>query len=95
MDYMPLFIVIGGFIAMLVYFLVMNIKCRREFKRLAILGELKGKTIDDIVAEIGEPDSRLPIANGDFCQWVQFGYHLSLTFDKDGVCTAVDSLKKN
>ncbi|MGN0650300.1 MAG: hypothetical protein ACI4KM_07675 [Oscillospiraceae bacterium] len=95
MDFIPLLIGVGMFAVLFVYHAVMTIMCRRQYKKIETLGELKGKSIDEIVDMIGLPDSQMQVSNGKFCQWVQFGYHLSLTFDKEGVCTAVDSMKKN
>lgn len=92
MDFIPLYIIIGGLITVAIYRIVLAIKCRRTCKKLDSLGELKGKKYSEVVNGIGQPDSKLPVSAGSFCQWLRYGYHLALTFDKDGVCKSVDSL---
>ena len=95
MDCTPFMIMGLCIIGISAYHVIMTATCKSSCRRLNRLGKLEGMRIEDIVGTIGEPDSMMSISSGSHCQWVQFGYHLSLTFDEDGVCTEVDSLKTN
>ncbi|HKN71726.1 MAG TPA: hypothetical protein VJX30_11880 [Terriglobales bacterium] len=48
-------------------------------------GELMGKTVDEIVAAVGPPNSRSAMANGQWLlQWQATGYHIALLFSVEG-----------
>ena len=54
------------------------------------VGTLKGRTADEIIEAVGNPNSRSTYHDGQFLlQWLESGYHISLRFDADGVCTGV------
>jgi hypothetical protein len=58
-------------------------------KKFAALGALKGRTKDEIVEEVGLPNSvSLVGANKELLQWQRPGYHIALLFT-DGVCEGV------
>ncbi len=45
------------------------------------LGELKGKSRQEIEAVVGPPNAVSAIAEGkSVCQWMQTGYHIALLF---------------
>jgi hypothetical protein len=55
----------------------------RELARsFAALGQMTGKTLGEIVAVVGPPNSRAGMAhNTILCQWHANGYHIALLFD--------------
>jgi len=53
------------------------------------LGDLRGKTSGQIIARVGQPQSRSQIeADSTLLQWMATGYHISLIF-KDDICQGV------
>lgn len=58
--------------------------------KFAELGELKGKTRQQIIAAVGPPNSVSAGAEGrQVIQWIVTSYHVALVFDADGVCEGV------
>lgn len=54
------------------------------------LGELKGKTEEEIVAAVGTPQSvSADEDGGKILQWTAAGYHIVLVFDAKGKCAGV------
>jgi hypothetical protein len=54
------------------------------------LGTLKGRTAEEIIEAVGPPNSRSAYRDSrSLLQWLEPGYHISLGFDADGVCTGV------
>ncbi|MFY9674880.1 MAG: hypothetical protein WAK13_10535 [Terriglobales bacterium] len=46
---------------------------------------MTGKTIDEIVAVVGQPSSRSSMAHGQLLlQWQATGYHMALLFNPEG-----------
>ena len=48
------------------------------------LGNMTGKTADEIIAAVGAPSARSAVAGGMLLQWQAPGYHMALSFDADG-----------
>jgi hypothetical protein len=53
--------------------------------RFQILGDMTGKTTDQIIAVVGLPTSRSSMAHGQtLLQWQATGYHIAMLFDAEG-----------
>ena len=53
------------------------------------MGTLKGRTKDEILAEVGPPNSFSSVGEGkELLQWQQPGYHIALLFT-NGICDGV------
>ena len=58
---------------------------RRLHSQFRALGDMTGKTVDEIVAGVGPPSSRSSMAHGQWLlQWQATGYHMALLFDAEG-----------
>lgn len=63
----------------------------RKFIRL---GVLSGKSYNEIIAIVGDPNSTHTIGSERLCQWIQPSYNISLIFDKNNICLGVHSETK-
>lgn len=65
-----------------------------NFKRVTAdtNGVIAGKTLQEIVAVCGNPNSvsSMP-GGGTLCQWIATGYHIALLFDENNVCEGISS----
>ena len=52
--------------------------------RFIDLGNMQGKTMDEIIAEVGAPSARSAVAGGILLQWQAPGYHIAVSFDANG-----------
>jgi len=53
--------------------------------RFVAVGNMTGKTADEIIAGVGPPRSRSSIAHGRMLlQWQATGYHMAILFDASG-----------
>jgi hypothetical protein len=58
---------------------------RRLCERFKALGDMTGKTVDEIIAGVGPPTSRSAMAHGKvLLQWQATGYHVALLFSAEG-----------
>ncbi len=58
---------------------------RRLCERFKALGDMTGKTVDEIIAGVGSPTSRSAMAHGQvLLQWQATGYHVALLFKAEG-----------
>lgn len=58
-------------------------------QRFASIGDLRGRSLHEIVAAVGEPVSRSAVADGKVVyQWMGDWYHIALLFEGD-VCEGV------
>ena len=49
------------------------------------LGDMTGMTSGEIIARVGQPNSRSAMANGQLLlQWQATGYHMAILFDPQG-----------
>lgn len=66
-----------------------NIKRTGVQNALASLGDLKGKTRDQIIEVCGEPRKTEQLANGTKDTWWDFVYKVTISFDNKGNFTAI------
>jgi hypothetical protein len=53
--------------------------------RFQLLGNMTGKTADEIIVVVGQPTSRSSIAHDQMLlQWQATGYHIALLFNAEG-----------
>ncbi len=58
---------------------------RRLCERFKALGDMTGKTVDEIVAGVGPPTSRSAMPHGQMLlQWQATGYHVAMMFSAEG-----------
>jgi hypothetical protein len=54
------------------------------------LGDLRGRTKDDLIAALGSPTASSAVAAGQILlQWMPTGYHIALLFDHNGICLGI------
>lgn len=76
-----MFILTGFFVKILGY--ILN-------QRFCSLGTLTGKSLKEIVAKVGGPQSVSAMGDGTILrQWQATGYHIALLFDKDDICLGI------
>lgn len=52
---------------------------------------LTGKSREQIVRAVGTPNSVSDLGGGKIlCQWIEPGYHITLTFDHNKFCEGLD-----
>jgi hypothetical protein len=60
--------------------------------KFATLGELQGKTKQEIIAVVGSPSSISATSEGKtVCQWMQTGFHVALVF-KGEICEGISHM---
>ncbi len=101
---MPLtaYYVIGAAVGILVFIIpLLIIKTRSQSlnRKFYKLGNLKGKTYDEIKAAVGPENSRSATTSADGApviirQWMKPGYHIVLLFDQKDVCLGISSETK-
>jgi hypothetical protein len=58
---------------------------RELHQRFVSLGDMTGKTVDEIISVVGQPSSYSSMAGGQMLvQWQATGCHLALLFGRDG-----------
>ena len=58
--------------------------------KFADIDSVKGKKKEDIIAEVGQPNSiSATPGGGQILQWMATGYHIVLEFDANGICQGV------
>lgn len=76
-------------IASILLALIYAIRSARLRNRFRQLGELKGRTLEEVLKFAGQPSHRGRInAQRELLEWRQVGFHIALTFT-DGVCDGV------
>lgn len=61
-------------------------------KKFVSLGTLQGKTLEEIVAVVGQPCAISAIGDGKVLrQWQATSYHIALIFDQDDICLGISS----
>lgn len=61
-------------------------------KKFVSLGDLRGKTLDEIVSVVGEPNATTALGNGQVLkQWQATGYLIALLFDEKNICLGISS----
>lgn len=75
-----------GVTVMLIVGRLRGVQLRQKF---IYLGELRGRTLEEITREVGSPSSRTALTgNAELFQWARPGYHIALIFS-DGTCQGV------
>ena len=59
--------------------------------KFVAMGELKGKTYNEIKNEVGVENSKTYNSTGCVRQWVKPGYSINLIFDKNDICLGVNN----
>ena len=62
--------------------------------KFVAMGTLAGKTYNEIVSVVGEPNSKARIGDTILRQWIQPAYHIGLLFDTKMVCLGVNNETK-
>lgn len=61
-------------------------------QKFVSLGDLRGKTLDEIVSVVGEPNATTSLVNGQsLVQWQATGYLIALLFDENNICLGISS----
>lgn len=69
---------------------------RRLERRFQSLGELPGRTRDEIVAAVGQPTGQSIMTGGGLLlRWDVTGYHIAVGFSPDGRCYGIASVTRN
>ena len=58
------------------------------------LRTISGKTYNEIITVVGEPNSKSYVGGTYVCQWIQPAYHIVLLFDKNMICLGIQSETK-
>ena len=58
------------------------------------LGTISGKTYNEIITVVGEPNSKSYVGGTYVCQWIQPAYHIVLLCDKNMICLGIQSETK-
>ena len=85
----------------LIIFIVMSILSSGWFvtlggkqlhQKFAALGDLKGKTKQEIIAAVGNPSAISGTADGKtVCQWMKTGFHIALIFNGE-ICEGISHM---
>jgi hypothetical protein len=69
-----------------------NLQGKELRRKFETLGELKGRTKQEIVAVVGHPSAVSGAADGKtLCQWMKTGFHIALVFNGD-VCEGISHM---
>lgn len=83
MEY-SVWIILGGIVLAVFISALVRAPGQSLNSRFVALGELRGKTKDEIVSAVGPPNSVSAAPEGKtVCQWIATGYHIALLFDGD------------
>ncbi len=84
-----IFALIGGLVLAGVISAMVKQPGRNLNSKFISLGELKGKTKEEITSVVGPPNSISATPEGKtVCQWMATGYHIALLFDGE-VCEGI------
>jgi hypothetical protein len=78
-----------GFAAYFPVYHLMKAPGRQLASKFGELGDLRGKSLDEIVQFVGQPNGVSAAESGTVVQWMLTGYHIVLIFDDDGKCLGV------
>lgn len=62
---------------------------RQLQQRFIEMGELQGKTLDEILIKVGQPNLMTAAQDGKIYQWKRPKYRIALLFDKNNICKGV------
>lgn len=80
---------VGGLILYAIIHAVVRAPGSSLNSKFVELGTLKGKTLEEIKAKVGAPNSVSYKGTTKVCQWMQTGYHIVLIFDENDICQGV------
>lgn len=81
---------LGGLVIYAVIHTLVRAPGRALQRKFAKANPLAGKTYAEVIAAVGEPQSRSVTADGGrLMQWQATGYHVALRFGPDEVCLGV------
>jgi rRNA maturation protein Nop10 len=90
-DFIPIliFTTIGGFVLYAIIGALVRAPGALQQHKFQNLGNLRGRTLNSIIAEVGPPNSRSAAAGGRIlCQWIAPGHHIALIFTGD-ICDGI------
>lgn len=80
---------IGGIVLYIIIHLIVQAPGAALHKQFEKLGNLQGKSLDEIIAACGKPQSISPVEGGTLYQWISSGCHMALLFDEDNKCLGI------
>ena len=80
---------IGGIVLYIIIHLIVQAPGAALHKQFEKLGNLQGKSLDEIIAACGKPQSISPVEGGKLYQWISSGCHMALLFDEDNKCLGI------
>ena len=86
--------IVGGVVLFLLIFLIVRLPGGILQQKFVKMGNLQGKTYNEIVAVCGLPRSQSSQVSADgktiqVRQWMATGYHIVLLFDENDVCMGI------
>ena len=82
--------IIGGFVLYAIISAGVKAPGHAQANEFAGLGNVKGRTKAEIIAQVGRPVSvSAGPDGGEIVQWMATGHHIVLIFDKDGICQGI------
>lgn len=81
--------IVGGIFLFLIISVIVRAPGMALSKKFVKLGNLQGKSYDEIVAACSNPNSVSAAQGGKLCQWMATGYHIALLFDADNKCLGI------
>ena len=62
-------------------------------KKFQSLGQMEGKSLDEICAVVGQPTSMSAVGNGKtLYQWMESGFHIAILFDTNKTFAGITSV---
>jgi hypothetical protein len=88
--------IVGGLILYGIIAAIVSVPGNVLAQKFGELGTLTGKTKEEIISKVGQPNSiSAAIDGGQVLQWLAAGYHIVLLFDKDGICKGLSHESKS
>ena len=86
--------ILGGVVLFLLIFLIVRLPGGMLQQKFVKLGNLQGKTYDEIVMACGLPKAQSSQVSEDGAtiqvrQWMATGYHIVLLFDQNNICMGI------
>lgn len=84
--------IVGGSVLYVIQDLIVKAPGSSLNKKFASLGHLPGKTLEEIIAVVGNPFAISAVGDGQVLrQWQATGYHIALLFDENDICLGITS----
>lgn len=58
-------------------------------KKFMGMGIVKGRSYNEIISYVGNPNAISTLPNGKQCQWIRQGCFIALIFDENDICEGV------